>query len=394
MSSINNTTAKTLKIICRKRQYIQDVVEKLPQPKPIIKLKLKNHTDVSHNGTSNIEMKQDKVNSINVKSIVMKEDNMDKGMDKGEKSINVKSIVMKEDNMDKGMDNGETSDIESTTMKQENVKLYECPQCHHTFTDRSNLYRHKTYRCKYKSSTNDLSTDEKNTQHVEQTVSNDERTDQIAQLREEIKQMQNKHDEKECELLNYLKKKDEQLLDVISKLQPNTVNIQQVNNNVIVFLTPKSMCPYDKKKQLYGARNAFDQIHKTLREAKPSNKLAWINDPDILGQSASPLTIDTNGDYIVHISPVQTKKCDVNTINKLANDIVTNSVITAINDAILPKTTQFSELDSEERSNMSSDFFDPIYDTPYGKGIYHDLERYQKIIPTSKHLKEIARHVV
>ena len=149
-------------------------------------------------------------------------------------------------------------------------------------------------------------------------------------------------------VINYIKKQEEKdrvVLDTLVKIQGNGVN----NITINVYLDKYTLNLYDKKKQLYGARSALDFLNKTMKNAKPNNKLNWIGDPDILGQSASPLAYNGKGQYIVGVSPTQTKICDLIQVDKITNDIMANSVFKALNEVIVPATEDFSEIKEDER---------------------------------------------
>jgi hypothetical protein len=204
----------------------------------------------------------------------------------------------------------------------------------------------------------------------------------IDDLQEKITLLEKEAIEKGQLLMDNLKKQD-QILAAISK-------ITSTQNNFIVnvYLNQNSLNIYDKKKELYGARSAFDYLQKLVRDSKPNTKLSWISDPDILGNSATPLARNNAGQFLVQTSSTETRTCDSSQVNNISNDIVTNSVLKAINETTQPLSDEFDNLDEDQKPE---DYFGPAYNSPFGDDIYHDLDHYRKIVPTLKHLKEIAR---
>lgn len=91
-----------------------------------------------------------------------------------------------------------------------------------------------------------------------------------------------------------------------------------------------------RKKMLHGSKSAFEYLHNTLKNATSNTELNWLQDPDILVNSACPLTIDSKGFYNVHTSPTEIKTCNITQLNNINNDVVTNSVLKAINEVIVP----------------------------------------------------------
>ena len=117
----------------------------------------------------------------------------------------------------------------------------------------------------------------------------------------------------------------------------------------------------------------------------------WLQDPEILGNSACPLTIDSKGVYSVQTSPTEIKTCNITQINNINNNVITNSVLKAINELVVPVQESCDNLIFER--HIVDGQIDPIYESPFGCGIYHDLSKYTKIIPTEKHIKNISRLV-
>jgi hypothetical protein len=99
------------------------------------------------------------------------------------------------------------------------------------------------------------------------------------------------------------------------------------------------------------------------------------------------------GQFMVHISSNEIKTCDASQINQIGNEIVTNSILKAINETTRPLSDQFEQQDEQSKENGSDDYFEPAYNSPFGDAIYDDLDRYRKIVPTVKHLKDISRLV-
>jgi len=222
------------------------------------------------------------------------------------------------------------------------------------------MYRHRRLRCSKNPNSKKLSnsiTDENKTCI--------QKNEEIAKLTEQVQTLA-------------------EVITQFSKTGINTTNnITNNTINVTVYYSPQLINLYDTKKLLYGNTIAFDYLHKYLKESKPSNKLNWIRDPDIIGQSDIPIIRAENGDYLVNINPTTIEKCDVQRINSIGNDIISNSVLKAINE--LTNTL------SENFNDNNEDYFSPLYAGPFGKGIYDDLNRFRKISLTDKHLKYVSR---
>ena len=273
------------------------------------------------------------------------------------------------------------------------------------------MYRHRKYRCPEKQTDNikDNFNEQKKSIVMDETckiklptikmshMEQNEYLHHIDELHEKIKQIEEEKKQSEQSLLTYMKKQD-QILEKLTNIQNNgigtgigTQNNITINQTVNVYLDQRSLNLYDKKKQLYGARSALDFLQQTMKNAKPNNKLNWITDPDILGQSASPLLRKGKGQYLVNVSSTQTKTCDLTQVNRITNDIMSNSVFKAINEAILPLTEQFEQQNDIEKSHCPDDFFSPVYETPFGNDIYHHLERYKTILPLEKNINSVSR---
>ena len=230
----------------------------------------------------------------------------------------------------------------------------------------------------------------------------------MLQKQEEEKQRQAEERQKQMDLL--LQKQEEerqrheeekqkqeedrrQLLEAIQTLsktqgtQNNTTNIT-INNNVTVFFN-SSLNIYDKKKKAHGAQSAIEFLHQTLVEARPSNKFSWILDRDIIGTSQSPLSINENGEFVVHMSEKEVKVCSLSQINQLGNSSMSTSVMHAVSDNIGIYTDRFSKATDEER-DQTEDFFEPLHSGPFGHDILGNLVKYRQINPTQKHVVDIA----
>ena len=138
-----------------------------------------------------------------------------------------------------------------------------------------------------------------------------------------------------------------------------------VNVTVNVYFDQSFLNLYDKKKLIHGSLSALNYLHTTLKNAKPNTKLNWIRDPEIIGQSLSPLTRNTCGSYGVQISPTKILTCDSVQINKISNDIMSNSVIKVINDTLNQYINRFDQLDDEP----PDDYFGEVYNGPFGDNI-------------------------
>ena len=285
------------------------------------------------------------------------------------------------------------NDTQVTPSNTKNV-TYQCVCCGKSFTHKNAMYRHRKHYCKKRIM---LSINE-STQQIQdypktKLQPKTKEPESIQQLQEKIKQIEEEKKQSDQSLLAYMKKQ-EQIIEKLSNMQAVGIGTQNnitINQTVNVYLDQHSLNLYDKKKQLHGARSALDFLQQTMKNAKPNNKLNWVNDPDILGQSASPILRKSKGQYLVNVSSTQTKTCDLTQVNKITNDIMSNSVFKAINEAILPLTEQFENQTDIEKSHCSDDFFSPVYETPFGNDIYHNLERYQTIIPLEKNINSVSR---
>ena len=181
-----------------------------------------------------------------------------------------------------------------------------------------------------------------------------------------------------------------QLLEAIqnlSKTQGTQTNIT-INNNVTVFFN-SNLDLYDKKKKAHGAQSAIEFLHQTLIEARPSNKFSWILDRDIIGTSQCPLSINENGEFVVHTSEKEAKVCSLSQINQLGNASMSTSIMHAVSDSIGIYTDRFSHATDEER-DRTEDFFQPLHSGPFGHDILGNLLKYREINPTQKHVVDIA----
>ena len=200
-------------------------------------------------------------------------------------------------------------------------------------------------------------------------------------------------DRRKQEVLEHEQKMMEMIQNLAKTAGGCVQNNITINNNVTVFLSSESLNLYHIKKQLHGARSAFDYLNQLIRQVKPNSKLAWLSDPEIMRDSACPLTITEKGEFHVHTSPSDVKTCDIHQINVMVNAVISNSTLTGIVDLIAPVTEQFRRLSDAERDHMGDDYFEPLYSGPFGKDIYGQLIRFQNVVPTHKHVKEMARQI-
>ena len=307
-----------------------------------------------------------------------------------------------------------------------------CPYCGSYFHHSSGMYRHKMHQChkrpKPESSqikeqhdiittkpqimikikphllTPDIPTNNF-VQHEPNKI-----TEIVSQLRETQKQMtlilqkqeeerrrqeeERRRQEERREREEEEKQKQEedrrQLLEIIqnlSKTQGTQTNIT-INNNVTFFFN-SNLDLYDKKKKAHGAQAAIEFLHQTLVEARPSNKFSWILDRDIIGTSQSPLSINENGEFVVHTSEKEAKVCSLSQINQLGNASMSTSVMHAVSDSIGIYTERFSKTTDEERER-TEDFFAPLHSGPFGHDILGNLVKYREMNPTQKHVVDIA----
>ena len=296
--------------------------------------------------------------------------------------------------------------------KNESRQNFVCSLCGQSFTQSNNMYTHRKYRCKNRSQITEEHIEAQSTianlsqpqsTPTTEAPNNVEQTELASQLRETQKQMtlmfQKQEEEKQKQETEKQRQEEErrkqeedrrQLLEAIqtlSKTQGTQTNIT-INNNVTVFFN-SSLNLYDKKKKLHGAQSAIEFLHQTLIEAQPSNKFSWILDRDIIGTSQCPLSINENGEFVVHTSEKEAKVCSLSQINQLGNASMSTSVMNAISDSIGIYTDRFTHATDEER-DRTEDFFAPLHSGPFGHNILGNLLKYREINPTQKHVLDIA----
>ena len=131
-----------------------------------------------------------------------------------------------------------------------------------------------------------------------------------------------------------------------------------------------------------------------LKNANANNKFNWIKDPDIIDRSTEKYPFElkqgTGKKFTIGVrtKPDLTITDDGTQINKIGNDIVSNSVLKAIQEATEQVFIDEPYIEQNE-SKLETYFQTPIYEK-IGKNIYDDLSKYRKIIPKKSHLKEIA----
>jgi len=197
------------------------------------------------------------------------------------------------------------------------------------------------------------------------------------------------------EEISLLKKEIEEL-----KKKPTTINVQNntliQNNNILCFNPTIDL--YMKKKDRLGDQKAFEWLSSMIKSSNPDNKFNWIKDNDIIDQSKQTYPFElksTQGKKFVisvRVKPDQIINDDGTHINQIGNDIVSNSVITAIKEVTDP--IYIDDMFAEQDENRFDDYFvTPIYQK-MGKTIYDDLLKYRKIQPKQSHLKEIAQSTI
>ena len=349
------------------------IVNKVVQTKPIIKLK--NITKLTNMANEPANMANESANMANEPANMANEPaNMaNEPANMANEPANMANESANMANEPANMAN-ESANMVNKSFSSKNVYL--CEHCGKSFAHRSSLSRHRLHRCNHRGNQDSPK----------------------IKLQPKIKEIQQLH-EKIATLEQTAKNRDQLLIEQIAKLGDTIQTLSksqghQTNitiNNVTVFLDQKSLDIYEKKKLIHGSKSALEYLHNTLKNATANTKLNWLQDPEILGDSACPLTIDSKGVYSVQTSPTEIKTCNVTQLNNINNDVITNSVLRAINEVVVPAQKSFDHMVFERR--VVDGHFDPIYESPFGHDIYDHLFKYKKIIPTEKHIKSISRLV-
>ena len=187
----------------------------------------------------------------------------------------------------------------------------------------------------------------------------------------------------------------EEMQRKIDELEGKTIinNSNTLIQNIICF-DHKTIDLYVKKREKLGSEQAFLWLSSLLKNANKDNKFNWVTDPDIIDKSIDKYPFElkpSSGKKLaigVRVKPTEMITDDGTQINKIGNDIVSNSVITAIQEA-----TDRVFIDdlyvSLDENKLATYFQTPIYEK-IGKTIYDDLSKYKKIVPNKSHLKELA----
>lgn len=247
-------------------------------------------------------------------------------------------------------------------------KVYICKYCQKNFTKRQGKSKHELRHCK-------MNTIRNTSENQEITGGQPHENHQISALTELIKSQQLQISEM-AKVINEIKDKPTVNQNVV--LQQNNILCQ-------FYFNEKSIDIYEQKKIKYGAARAMQYIDKILRNANSNNKFNWLADKDIIDKSSfvSPfkLTQGKKFEITIHVDDKTTIKDDGMQVNIIGNHIMTNSTLKAINDAI-DKIPDFNQIDET--------LLDQLYQGPFGQSIYHNLDAYQNIKPTTAHLKSVT----
>ena len=163
------------------------------------------------------------------------------------------------------------------------------------------------------------------------------------------------------------------------------VNALIQNNLTVVCFNDKMLNIYQKKKDKYGEKIAYEYLFSKIKNANSSNKLDFLKDPDIIDPSKEihPVKLLTkskknaNIEISVQVTPDEKITTDEIQFDKMTNNIVKNSVCCAVNDIINKLSNDEYRLDQWCNS--------PVHDKS-GKNIYHHSDKYENIQATQKHL--------
>ena len=145
-----------------------------------------------------------------------------------------------------------------------------------------------------------------------------------------------------------------------------------------------------KKKALHGKQEAFGSTHRLVKNAKPNNKFIWLRDDEIINQQDPPIEYIA-GQFWVRLSPTETKMCDISRVNEIGTEIMTNSLLDAINDTLKSTTDNFDNMTETER-DLGESYLSPVYNALFGDHPYDHIDKIRKMQVNCKHLKEVTSY--
>ena len=297
---------------------------------------------------------------------------------------------------------------------------YQCSYCGNVFAYKTGQYRHMKDRCLNKpieshgghieivdkttttqtrkitiklKNNNHMNVDQKkgtdledkrNSEIDKQRIVNNDNDSEIVTL---LKEIQKEHQEEIC----LLRKELQELKNNPTTLVQNNTLVQVKQ---IVCFDTKMIDIYNKKKELHGDNNALCYVYNLVNGKNPNNKHDWIRDHEIIDPSKNEhplkwISEKKNGklQIKVRVDPEKTIIDDGTHIDKIGNDIVTNSVLLAHNDFIdkARKKSNFEYPDS-----LSDSIGNPYIYEKQGHSIFDLLFKFRKIKPSAKHLSCIS----